>query len=51
VVKVNGLLARKYKLSYVMNEIGNKSLISSIIQYGDDGTTALPGGKNPACLL
>jgi YD repeat-containing protein len=36
------VLARKYKLNYVMNEIGNRSLLSSITQYGDDGVSTLP---------
>ena len=44
-IKVNNALVRKYKLGYVMNQAGNKSLLASITQYGDDGVTALPPVK------
>ncbi|MBI5676157.1 MAG: VCBS repeat-containing protein [Nitrospirae bacterium] len=44
-IKVNGSLARKYKLAYKLNETQNKSLLSSITQYGADGVTALPPVK------
>lgn len=45
VIKVDGALVRKYKLAYVMNEIGSKSLLSSITQYGSDGASTLPPVK------
>ncbi|WP_136525967.1 toxin TcdB middle/N-terminal domain-containing protein [Geomonas ferrireducens] len=41
-VKVNGSLVRKYKLGYGLNEVQNRSLLTSITQYGADGVTALP---------
>ncbi|MDP2753936.1 MAG: SpvB/TcaC N-terminal domain-containing protein [Nitrospirota bacterium] len=44
-VKVNGSLARKYKLSYALNETQNKSLLTFITQYGADGTSSLPPVK------
>jgi YD repeat-containing protein len=44
-ISVNGSLARKYKLAYAMNELQNKSLLTSITQYGADGVSALPPVK------
>lgn len=41
-VKVDGSLVRKYKLAYGINGTQNRSLLSSITQYGADGTSALP---------
>jgi len=41
-VKVNGSLARKYKLTYSMNQAQNRSLLASINQYGSDGASSLP---------
>ncbi len=44
-ISVNGSLAQKYKLGYVMNDIGNKSLLYSITQFGADGVSTLPPVK------
>ncbi|GFE60790.1 toxin TcdB middle/N-terminal domain-containing protein [Geobacter sp. AOG2] len=41
-VKVNGSLARRYVLGYGLNEAQNRSLLTSITQYGADGVSALP---------
>ncbi len=41
-ITVDGSRARKYLLNYSMNEIQNKSLLTSITQYGSDGITSLP---------
>ncbi|OGW40465.1 MAG: hypothetical protein A2Y97_04355 [Nitrospirae bacterium RBG_13_39_12] len=44
-IKVNGSLARKYKLAYTQNETQNKTLLTSITQYGADGVSSLPPVK------
>ena len=41
-VTVDGALARKYGFTYVDNTAKNRSLLSSITQYGSDGVSALP---------
>jgi hypothetical protein len=41
-VLVNGQLAKKLRLEYVLNGALDTSLLSSIAKYGSDGTTALP---------
>lgn len=44
-ISVDGTVVRPYKLNYVMNYVQNKSLLSSITQYGTDGTSSLPPVK------
>jgi len=41
-ISVNGSLVRKYAFTYTLNEIQSRSLLTSITQFGSDGTTALP---------
>jgi YD repeat-containing protein len=41
-VSVNGQLAKKLRLEYILNAALDTSLLSSITKYGSDGTTALP---------
>ena len=41
-VSIDGSLINKYVLSYSLNEIQSRSLLSLITQYGSDGITALP---------
>ncbi len=41
-ISVNGALVRKYTLGYTLNQAQNKSLLTSITEYGSDGTTSLP---------
>jgi len=44
-ISLNGGLVRKYALNYALNEIGTRSLLTAITQYGSDGTTSLPPVK------
>jgi YD repeat-containing protein len=44
-ISVNGVLARKYAFAYSLNEAQNKSLLTTITQYGADGVSALPPVK------
>ncbi len=41
-VLLDGSLVRKYVLNHTLNEAENKSLLKSVVQYGKDGTSALP---------
>jgi len=41
-VSLDGELVRKYVLSHTLNDAENKFLLTSIVQYGNDGSTALP---------
>jgi len=41
-VSLDSSLVRKYVLNHTLNEAENKSLLKSIVQYGKDGTSALP---------
>ncbi|MDD5449560.1 MAG: SpvB/TcaC N-terminal domain-containing protein [Candidatus Omnitrophica bacterium] len=41
-IKVNGGLARKYVFNYTYSPDTNRSLLSSIDQYGSDGATKFP---------
>ncbi len=44
-VKNNSSLVRKYKLSYTNHHTTRVSLLTSVTQYGSDGTTAMPAVK------
>jgi YD repeat-containing protein len=44
-ISVSGTPVRKYHFSYALNESQNKSLLTTIIQYGDDGVSSLPPVK------
>jgi len=44
-VLLNSSSVRKYKFAYVSNEPKNKSLLSSITEYGADGSSSLPPVK------
>lgn len=41
-VSVDGKLARRYSLIYDVNKAQNRSLLASITQFGNDGTSMLP---------
>ena len=41
-VSVDGSLARRYVFDYAMNGAVNRSLLTTVTQFGSDGTTALP---------
>lgn len=41
-VYVDGSLVRRYRLNYSISPNSNRSLLSSIVQYGSDGVSSLP---------
>jgi RHS repeat-associated protein len=41
-VKCDSSLVRKYQLQYIVSPNTYKSLLSSVVQYGSDGTSTLP---------
>ncbi|UCB57641.1 MAG: VCBS repeat-containing protein [Candidatus Omnitrophota bacterium] len=41
-IKVNAVRTRKYVLDYIYSKESKRSLLSSLAQYGADGTSALP---------
>jgi len=44
-VKYDGTLVRKYRLSYINNDVSSRSFVSQITEYGSDGTSTLPPTK------
>lgn len=44
-ISIDGEFVRRYLLNYTVNAIGAKSLLTSITQYGSDGSSALPPVK------
>jgi len=41
-IKVEGVLQRRYDLQYTQSARTNRSLLTSVVQYGADDTTSLP---------